>query len=59
MTLCVYLYHEYMIVMLCVVRSHQASDTPLGYASEEGHLQVARLLTARGAELESRDVVRR
>ena len=38
--------------MIC---SYQWGATPLYYASESGYLQVVRLLTARGAELESRD----
>ena len=41
--------------MIC---SYQWAGTPLGCASERGYLQVVRLLTARGAELESRDMVR-
>ena len=41
--------------MIC---SYQYPATPLDYASMRGYLQVVRLLTARGAELESRDKVR-
>ena len=41
--------------MIC---SYQYPATPLDYASMRGYLQVVRLLTARGAELESRDEVR-
>ena len=41
-----------------MIRSYQWRATPLDYASVKGYLQVVRLLTARGAELESRDMVR-
>ena len=33
----------------------QFSSTPLDLASYEGHLQVVRLLTGRGSEVECRD----
>ena len=33
----------------------QYSSTPLDLASNEGHLQVVRLLTGRGSEVEFRD----
>ena len=40
------------------VCSYQWGANPLDCASKSGYLQVVRLLTARGAELESRDKVR-
>ena len=41
--------------MIC---SYQSRATLLDFAGMSGYLQVVRLLTARGAELESRDDVR-
>ena len=40
---------------MCVNFYLQFSSTPLDLASYEGHLQVVRLLTGRGSEVECRD----
>ena len=44
--------------VVCVVASHQTSETALDWASYNGHLQVVRLLLGRGSEVECRDEVR-
>ena len=40
--------------MCCI----QRGDTPLHYACERGHLEIAQLLLERGASVTNKDVVR-